>query len=163
MIKNLLSIGKLADEGYLTLFGPNQCWMFAKDNPRNLLLSGLRSHGNSLYRLHTSSVRPTKIARLKPCVTLSQAVTTPAELWHNRTAHLNYQSLDNLSHRDMVTGMPALQKEKRICEPCILGKHQRTSIPKVSKTPTIRILELVHSDLCGPLPHKSMTGSRYIF
>jgi transposase InsO family protein len=62
----------------------------------------------------------------------------------------------------MVTRIPLLPKIKEICEPCILGKHQRTTIPKVSTSSTNRILEIVHSDLCGPLPHRSMTRSRYI-
>jgi transposase InsO family protein len=62
----------------------------------------------------------------------------------------------------MVTGIPLLPKTKEICEPYILSKHQRMAIPKVSTSCTSRILEIVHSDLCGPLPHQSMTGSRYI-
>jgi hypothetical protein len=49
MIKNLLLVEKLADEGYLTLFGPKHCWVFARSNPRKLLLPGSRSHDSSLY------------------------------------------------------------------------------------------------------------------
>jgi transposase InsO family protein len=62
----------------------------------------------------------------------------------------------------MVMGMPPLPREHHNCEACILGKHHRTPIPKTRQTPTIRILELVYSDLCGPFPSKSLTGSRYI-
>jgi hypothetical protein len=62
----------------------------------------------------------------------------------------------------MVIGMPSLRLLKSTCEPCILGKQHRQAIPKATTTPIQHVLQLVHSDLCGPLPHKSMTGSRYI-
>jgi hypothetical protein len=55
MIKNLLSVGKLIDEGYLILFGSKHCWVFSKNDPRKILLSGSRSPGNSLYHLYTFS------------------------------------------------------------------------------------------------------------
>jgi hypothetical protein len=54
MRKNLLSVGKLADDGNYTLFGPRHCWVFDKDNPSNVIFTGTRSHGNGLYRLHAS-------------------------------------------------------------------------------------------------------------
>jgi hypothetical protein len=148
--------------------------VFSKNDPRKILVSSSRSPGNSLYCLHTSSSKissPYKTpsfnlaAVTTPSSDTSRSLSialTPSELWHNRIAHLNYQSLYNLSHGDMVTRIPLLPKIKEICEPCILGKHQRTTIPKVSTSSTNRILEIVHSDLCGPLPHRSMTGSRYI-
>jgi hypothetical protein len=62
----------------------------------------------------------------------------------------------------MVKGLPKLPRVQPTCEACILGKQHRTPIPKTSQTPTTRPLQLVHSDLCGPLPQKSLSGSRYI-
>jgi transposase InsO family protein len=62
----------------------------------------------------------------------------------------------------MVTGLPALPRIQPTCEACVLGQQHHTPIPTGRYTPTSRILELIHSDLCGPLPHKSLSGSHYI-
>jgi hypothetical protein len=62
----------------------------------------------------------------------------------------------------MVTGLPSLPLVPQTCDACIMGKQHRHPIPKLSLTSTTKSLELVHSDLCGPLPHKSLIGSRYI-
>jgi hypothetical protein len=37
--KNLLSVGKFADEGLLTLFGFRQCWIFDKHDPYKIILT----------------------------------------------------------------------------------------------------------------------------
>jgi hypothetical protein len=62
----------------------------------------------------------------------------------------------------MVSGLPPLLLTRTTCEACVLGKHHRQSISKVIQTITTCPLELVHSDLCGPFPQKSLTGSRYM-
>jgi hypothetical protein len=38
-----------------------------------------------------------------------------------------------------------------ICEGCVKGKHQRTSFPKDKAMKTSQLLEIVHSDVCGPM------------
>jgi transposase InsO family protein len=163
MYKNLLSVGKFADDGHYTLFGPKKCWIFAKHNPNQVILTRTRSHSNSLYRLNTSlQGRTSSPTTANATANILQTAPSPTKLWHGRTGHLNYQSLYHLSKRDMVTGLPPLPLLKTTCEPCILGKQHRTAIPKTSEIPISEILQLVHSDLCGPLPQKSMTGSRYI-
>jgi hypothetical protein len=156
-------VGKFADEGHYTLFGPKKCWIFTKHNPNQVLLIGTRSHSNSLYRLNTSLRGRTSSPTIaNATANILQTAPSTTELWHGRIGHLNYQSLYHLSKLNMVTGLPPLSLLKTTCEPCILGKQHRTDIPKISKPPISEILQLVHSDLCGPLPHKSMTGSRYI-
>lgn len=47
------------------------------------------------------------------------------------------------------------------CEGCILVKVHRATIPKHSKSSTSRLLQLVHSDVSGPLEVPSFAGSRY--
>ena len=48
----------------------------------------------------------------------------------------------------------------QLCEHCHYGKHVATSHP----TTTLREsspLDLVHSDVCGPMPHQSLGGASY--
>ncbi len=47
------------------------------------------------------------------------------------------------------------------CTDCVLGKGHRHAIPKKSRTRATRLLEVVHSDVNGPLEVPSLGGSRY--
>ncbi|QRW26325.1 Copia-like polyprotein/retrotransposon [Rhizoctonia solani] len=47
-----------------------------------------------------------------------------------------------------------------ICGPCIQGKQTRAPFSK-SQNHALELLELMHSDLCGPLPIKAIGGFRY--
>lgn len=48
------------------------------------------------------------------------------------------------------------------CETCILAKSHRTRIPRISLSTTTRPLELLHNDVCGPMPVPSRTRNHYI-
>jgi hypothetical protein len=58
----------------------------------------------------------------------------------------------------MVKGLPCIQQPASSCESCILGKHHRekfvSGVSYKEKDP----LEIVHTDLCGPMQTPSLTG-----
>ena len=75
-----------------------------------------------------------------------------------------YQNVQKLMKDDMVSGMKCKNdsiNEHGICEPCVLGKMQRASFPKKSETRAHDPLELVHTDVCGPIQVPSIGGSKY--
>jgi transposase InsO family protein len=82
-------------------------------------------------------------------------------LWHRRFAHHNYADVKKMVQRDMVTGLEIKSKEHPdpICEPCLAGKMHSKPF-HLSSTRATHPLELVHSDLCGPLP-QSHNGFKY--
>ena len=47
-----------------------------------------------------------------------------------------------------------------VCETCVVGKLARRPFPKTSLRKT-RLLELIHTDLCGPMREKSLSGAKY--
>ena len=47
------------------------------------------------------------------------------------------------------------------CEHCIFGKQKKVSFSKTSKSSKVERLELVHIDVQGPAPVKSLGGSQY--
>jgi hypothetical protein len=49
----------------------------------------------------------------------------------------------------------------RICEGCVKGKHQKTSFPKEGTTGASELLEIVHTDVCGPMRTTSHGGAQY--
>lgn len=47
------------------------------------------------------------------------------------------------------------------CEGCVYGKQSRCSFPVNNSWKASECLELVHTDLCGPISVESLVGSRY--
>ncbi|CAH9099164.1 unnamed protein product [Cuscuta epithymum] len=83
-----------------------------------------------------------------------------AKLWHLRYGHLNMTSLQLLSTRGFVRGLPSIGKLE-LCEGCIYGKQSRGSFPSGGSWRASECLELLHADLCGPMETESLGGSRY--
>ena len=86
LCKNLLSIGKLADAGYHTLFGPKDCWVFVRGNLNQVILTGSRTHGNSLYRLNSSlrGTPRTPFSYMEPSANIASTSKPLSNLWHQR-------------------------------------------------------------------------------
>ena len=85
-----------------------------------------------------------------------------AELWHARFGHVNYGSLLLLQQHNMVQDMSFLEMPpKHVCEGCVLGKMQRFAFPKDGSARATQKLQLIHSDLCGPMRTPSIGSSLY--
>src|SRR5271156_448738 len=82
-------------------------------------------------------------------------------LWHKRLCHVNFDNLVNISKNKRVRGIPISKKpELAICKQCQIGKMGKTSF-KSKNYNTEEVLELVHTDLCGPIGTTSYTGEKY--
>jgi hypothetical protein len=78
---------------------------------------------------------------------------------HRRLGHIQYKALPYL--QNMVCGMPSISPSKNeICKGCMLGKNIKKSFPS-SDNRAQGILDLVHSDVCGPMPSPSLSGCLY--
>jgi len=84
-------------------------------------------------------------------------------LWHLRFNHLNEDDLKRLANSNAVKGleMSGGQAVKGRCSGCALGKQHRDPFPQAERKET-KILELIHSDLIGPLPETIQTRKRWI-
>jgi len=83
-----------------------------------------------------------------------------ATLWHQRLNHLNMANL--LKLEKMVNGMNLKEVPlHHVCEACIESKHQRTSFPKDERIRASKLLELMHSDVCGSMKSTSRGGAQY--
>jgi hypothetical protein len=115
---------------------------------RGLIMSS-KMATNKLYHI---------IAEAKPAC-LQVECEDIAYLWHCRYGHLNYKSLKNLQQKNMVRGLPKMEESNQVCADCLIGKQHRESIPKSSNWKSSKILELIHSDICGPITPAS-NGNR---
>jgi hypothetical protein len=177
LYKNLLSIGQLADRNCMVVFTSNRCTVLTKQKPHQVLASGTRDPSNGLYRLDTvaskATVRdllaylaqlPTKPTQNSfPMIAADSATTSTdlTHLWHCRLGHLNYPQLSDLSSKQLATGIPRLEINKKTCSICVQAKHPRTPTPITATHRATRPLELIHTDLCGPLSITSLGGSNY--
>jgi transposase InsO family protein len=85
--------------------------------------------------------------------------------WHKRFGHLGVDGLIKLKNRRMVTGLEELQSGETFvdCVVCHQGKQSRLPFPKEKENPrSLEVLDLIHSDLVGPITPMSSGRSRYI-
>ena len=61
----------------------------------------------------------------------------------------------------MVRGLPPIKDSGSTCECCILGKQHREIFPKGVAYRAKQPLELVRTDLCGPMRTQLIGGSGY--
>ena len=83
-------------------------------------------------------------------------------LWQLRFGHLNFGGLNLLHRKGMVRGLPLIEKPDSLCEGCILGKQNRESFPSGKSIRAKAPLEILHSDLCGPMKIPSLASSHYM-
>ncbi|GJW67841.1 retrovirus-related pol polyprotein from transposon TNT 1-94 [Tanacetum coccineum] len=151
---NFFSVGQLCDADLEVAFQKSTCFM--RDLQGNDLLTG--NCGSDLY---TISLQETSSPT--PICFLAKASPTQAWLWHHRLSHLNFDTINLLSKKDIVNGLPKLKYVKdQLCSSCELGKAKRsTFMTKVVPSSKGR-LNLLHIDLCGPMRIESINGKKYI-
>ena len=78
------------------------------------------------------------------------------------TSHLNHGDVKQLTSKALVTGMrlDSNVKPDPICELCIAGKQHRI-VNKSATNRATKPLELVHTDVHGPMPVQTCEGYKY--
>jgi hypothetical protein len=153
MKHNLLSVGKLIEHGYKVLFEGTSCKIYDKI-PSRKLISEMHMTPNRMFPLTL------RTAYMSQPYAQSASTLNETMVWHTRFGHLPFQSLSLLQKHSMVKGLPIFKEQIPPCESCIPGKHTRTSFPQ-SSNQAKQHLELVHTDLCGPMKTESIGGSFY--
>src|SRR5258707_467441 len=83
-------------------------------------------------------------------------------LWHRRLCHHHYGGIERIVKQNLVSGL-VIQSNSApdpICEPCLAGKMHANPFLSL-QSHTSHPLELVHSDLHGPLPVRTHSGFCY--
>ncbi|MCO5583731.1 hypothetical protein L7F22_037645 [Adiantum nelumboides] len=154
--KNLLSVSALARLGFVVKFVDDRCNEHDLSFGDEIVASGILCHG--LYKLTLYDKCGQNFAN---AVVDTKAISD-AKLWHARFGHLNFASLLRLQKSDMVASLPPLEAPiKHVCEGCILGKMQRSKFPKDGSIRATCRLQLVHSDVCGPMQTPSLGNYLY--
>ncbi|PNY01730.1 copia-type polyprotein, partial [Trifolium pratense] len=146
---NLLSIGQIQQKNTTIVFKNDICKVYHRE--KGLLFATYMST-NRMYVVKAEVIAPR-------CLQASKIVNS--QLWHNRYCHLSIKGLNILVIKDMVKGLPALKELDENCVNCLVGKQHKDAIPKQATWRASLKLELVHSDICGPINPKSNGGNMY--
>ena len=121
-------------------------------HPQLGLVANVSMSSNRLFPLYSQHYsHPCFLAKLKDA----------AWLWHFWYGHLNFGGLKTLQQKNMVIGLPQFSSPSEVCEDCVVSKQHRETFPKGKAWRAKKVLELVHSDLCGPINPTSNGGKRY--
>ena len=156
MKRNLISISCILEQMYRISFEINEAFVFYKGI---LVCSAILE--DNLYKLRPTRanfVLNTEIFRTAETQNKRQKVSSNAYLWHLRLGHINLNRIGRLVKSGLLS--PLEDNSLPPCESCLEGKMTKRSFTGKglrAKGP----LELVHSDLCGPMNVKARGGYEY--
>ncbi|CAL5342497.1 unnamed protein product [Camellia sinensis] len=140
-----IKMGKLDDEGYCNTFSNGQ-WKLT----RGAMIVARGKKHSTLYVMQ---------ARLPKEVINAMDDESTVELWHKRLAHMSEKGLATLAKKNLLSGMKnALLKR---CTHCLAGKQNRVSFKSSPSLRKPNVLDLVYSDVCGPMKTRTLGGSSY--
>ncbi|XP_074361102.1 uncharacterized protein LOC141701320 [Apium graveolens] len=140
---------QLSEAGNKVVLNGEYLWVYDK---LGKLLMKVKRSPNRLYKLIIETSKPA-------CLVLKSDKLS--WLWHSRLGYVNFQSLTLMQSNQMVEGLPNFAQPKGVCADCLMSKKVRKSFPSQSKFYAIRILELIHCDLCGPISPETLGGNKY--
>ena len=124
--------------------------------------------GSGAWRLSKGSLT---VARGKVCCTLYKTISEVCrdgvnmaaaeltlELWHRCLGHLNEKGLEMLAKKNAFTNPGSMAF--KACEDCAMGKLHKVTFQLRQQRKT-EVLDLVHTDVCGPMDVVSFGGSQY--
>ena len=82
--------------------------------------------------------------------------------WHRTLGHICVDKLKHMSRYGLVVGLEMPNGGTMdFCEACQFEKQTRKRFPHEASV-SEGLLDLVHSDMCGPMLTDSLSGKRYI-
>jgi transposase InsO family protein len=146
---NIISLGQLDEIGCNYSGGDGVLTVWDK---QRRILAKVNKTKNRMYILNLQPTEP---------VCLLAHAKEQSWLWHMRFGHVNFRALRSLAAEGMVNCMPVLEQVEQVCDGCMLAKQRRSPFPAVSEFRASQRLQLVHSDLCGPITPATPGGKRY--
>lgn len=169
---NLLSVSCLTRENLTVSFDKRGCFICDKSSGNPIMFA---SNNNGLFRVHlgvrTSSKRYSQgvysslLCDRQESKSAQVAVhSLPIDVWHRRLGHLGMQGLCTLKNGG-ATGILFQTENDQVlkeCIACLEGKMSAKQFPVGEARRATQSLELIHSDVCGPLQQSSWSDARYL-
>ncbi|KAJ9547978.1 hypothetical protein OSB04_020521 [Centaurea solstitialis] len=149
MIKNVLSFDLLVDQGFYYKYDYKMIYVFKNDifyfkaTPVNGLYTvNLQDNGSEIYHISKRS----------------KDIEDQTYLWHCRLGHINKKRVELLRKGGFLGTFD--YKPFDNCESCLSGKMTKQPFNKENERAT-DLLEIIHTDVCGPFSHVARGGYRY--
>jgi transposase InsO family protein len=146
---NLLSVAKIVDNGHDILIKRDAAFI---RNETEEVVAVAERRGDLFFM--QGSAESATIAFANPNSSLAK--------WHERLGHVNEKNLREMAVNDVILRLKLNPNEKlEICEVSVKGKQAQTPFNKSEPERTSALLEIVHTDICGPMRVASKGGARY--
>ncbi|KAJ9535780.1 hypothetical protein OSB04_un001068 [Centaurea solstitialis] len=149
MIKNVLSFDLLVDQGFYYKYDYKMISCFKNDmfyfkaTPSNgLYILNLQESNNEIYHISKRS----------------KDIEDQTYHWHCRLGHINKKRVELLQKGGLLGTFDF--KPFSNCESCLSGKMTKHPYNKDNERAN-DLLEIIHTDVCGPFSHEARGGYRY--
>ncbi|TQE08812.1 hypothetical protein C1H46_005583 [Malus baccata] len=153
MRRSLISASKLVKQGFGFLCD-DSCIKFFQKNKINSLLWTAILH-DELWEIDYIFEKPSLV--LSTTAKRMHESESSYSLWHKRLGHISKERVLQLAKANLI---PALDfKNAKECVDCVKGKL--TNIRNFEAKRSKNLIEIVHTDVCGPFPVKTICGNSY--
>ena len=147
--RNIISASCLMRQGYEFSIKDNGCSIYLNNMFHGFapVVNGLfilDLEGESFYNINVNRHKPNEI--------------NPTYIWHCRLGHISQKCMKKLHDDGILTSFEFESFET--CESCLLGKMTKTPFAKSCERAS-ELLELIHSDVCGPMSTTARGGYQY--
>lgn len=148
---NLLSVSAIADRGFKLTFDEKGAVIFDK---KGKVWARADRIGNLYYVRQCQEVVNN--------IEMKSLSRKMIDIWHERLGHVNERDLKSMAKHGLVDGLKISDSDKLSeCEVCAREKQACKPFPTGNQERTKDLLEIVHTDVCGPMRHSSVGGKTY--
>ncbi|KAK4380842.1 Retrovirus-related Pol polyprotein from transposon RE1 [Sesamum angolense] len=147
---NLFSVGQMMEKGYTLPFGGDSCTIY-DNKDKTLKIAEVRMKEHRCFPIYLQYMGRTAM----------KAQEDQSWLWHRKLGQFNFQGLKILHQKKMMTDLPQIQAVEGACEACLQGKQHKKPFPSRTSWRAKAVLELIHTDVCGPMRTPSHEQNRY--
>lgn len=148
LCNNLLSVPTITERGHTVIF--NKTRAFVKREDGSIILTTTKRE--NLYVVDEEANRAWNA---------EHETDENLQKWHQRYGHVNINDLKKMKTEEMVDGMNLMTKSNEfkyeVCAKCKIHVQPfKNSVHRERE-----VLNLVHSDICGPMTVESLGGVKY--
>ncbi|KAM1476645.1 hypothetical protein ACFXTO_038605 [Malus domestica] len=154
MRRNLISASKIVKDRF-SFLGDDECLKIFKKNCHNTIL-GTALLSDNLWNLNCP-VKALNHTIFSISAKRMIGQDTSYILWHKRLGHISKERLIKLSKTELIPKLDLSTTTE--CVDCLKGKM--TNFRKTDAKRSQGLLEIIHTDICGHFPVKTICGNKY--
>ena len=157
LTRSLVSASKLVRNGFAFIGDDESIRLFMK-NDLNYLL-GVCLLDNDLWKLDCTFMNHLNCYNIDSSLQVKRPLSNDLSsmLWHRRLGHISKTRLQRLVKENILPDLNFT--DLHVCVDCCKGKL--TKIKRKNSTRSQKLLKVIHSDVCGPFPTKTICGNVY--